>query len=132
NSPFNTDPNPVYSYSGPGTMTVTLVSSDGLCFDTTTQTVFVIDNTSVNESALNGNISVFSGEGSIGIQFNLESVEHAQIKVYDASGKLYYDNDSFVGKNKIDIPMKDAAAEMYLVIIELPEKIYSSKVIVRK
>jgi PKD repeat protein len=123
---------PVYSYGTSGTFTVTLVSDDGTCLDSSSQTVFVIDNTSVHEVGLNNNISVFGGDGSIGIQFNLESEEHARIKVYDAGGKIYYDEDSYVGKNKINIPMAGASSEMYVVMIQLPEGIYSSKVILRK
>jgi hypothetical protein len=100
--------------------------------DSSSQTVFVVDNTSINEQNQNNDVFVYGGEGAIGIQFKLEATEHARIKVYTADGKIFYDEDAYVGTDLINIPMKEAAAEMYMVMIELPGRVYSTKVVLRK
>ncbi len=130
-SPLNTSVNPIYSYAISGIMTVTLVSSDGLCYDTTSGTVYIIDNTSINENAVQGNVTVFTGMHLIGVQFNLPDVEDAHVRIYDATGKLVVEKEQYVGQGRMDIPV-DVASEMYSVMVELPGKIYASKVILMK
>jgi PKD repeat protein len=128
-SPTNTNPNPIYSYSAPGNMTVTLISSDSICSDTSMQEVYVFDNTGVFENDQQGNVSVYSGENLIGIQFNLPSVEHALVSVYDASGRLIARRDQHVGQEKLEIQMEEASG-MYSVYVVLPGKTYAAKVVV--
>ncbi|MDQ3111100.1 MAG: fibronectin type III domain-containing protein [Bacteroidota bacterium] len=124
-----TTTDPVYSYSSPGTFTVTLVADDGTCVDSTTQLVFVVDNTGVSEFGLPENISVVAGEEMIGVLFDLPSEQHARIKVYDPAGKLYADQEGYVGKGRVNIPMTGAASEMYFVQIEFADRMYFAKVI---
>lgn len=129
-SPTNTNPNPIYSYSAPGNMTVTLISSDSICSDTSTQVVYVFDNTAVLENDQQGNVGVYGGQNLVGIQFNLPSVEHALIRVYDTNGKLLLERDQYVGQEKLEIPMEDRAAGLYSVYVVLPGKTYAAKVII--
>ena len=128
-SPVSSTANPLYAYSGSGTMTVTLISSDGICEDTSTQTVYVIDNTSVQQLGANGNVGITAGQQSIGVLFNLPAQAHARIRVYDAGGRLVADEETYVGNGKIDIPLTGDASEMYSVFVVLPDKIYSGKVV---
>lgn len=131
-SPINSSANPIYSYSIPGTMTVTLVASDGLCYDTTSETVFIIDNTSINENGLMGDVGVIGAHQEIDVLFNLPSVEHAVVRVYDAAGKLITEKEQTIGKGRMEIPMMNVSSEMYSVIVVLPEKTYAAKVVLIK
>jgi hypothetical protein len=130
-SPIISTTSPVHSYSTVGTYTVMLVADDGICFDTTAQTVFVFTTASISENNLDGNIGVVGGHENIGVLFHLPSFEHAQIKVYDAAGNLYADQEDYVGEGRVDIPMTGAASQVYSVQVILPEKeiIYSAKVV---
>jgi hypothetical protein len=129
NSLLVTTTSPVYSYSSGGTFTVTLVADDGMCVDSSSQTVYIIDNTSVHDIGSNSDVSIFGGEGSIGVQFNLPSNEHALVTVYDASGQLIVQQDEYVGQQRIDIPMQGKASQMYSVYVMLPGKTYTAKVV---
>ncbi len=129
-SPNDLNPNPIYYYTMPGVMTVTLIASDSICSDTSAQTVYVFNNVGVIESALEGNVSVSAAENLIGIQFNLLAVEHAVMQVYDASGKLIVQQEAYVGQERVEINMEGKASGMYSVYITLPGKTYSTKVVV--
>ncbi len=129
-SPININPNPIYSYSTAGSMNITLISSDGICSDTSNQTVFVIDNTGVFENGNANSINIFSESDNINIQFNLAGEEHALISIYDESGKLVRRKDEYVFQNRIQISLEGEASQLYSVFVSLPNKVYASKVIV--
>jgi hypothetical protein len=126
-SVLSTTSNPVYAYTYPGNYTVVLVAEDGTCTDTTTQNIYVFDNTGIGENNLNGTVAVVGSEDMISVLFNLPSTDHAKIQIYDAAGNLYADRESYVGKERIDFPMNSAAG-MYMVYVQLPGKIYATKV----
>ncbi len=128
-SPFSSASNPVYSYLTSGTYDVVLVADDGICSDTMTVPVFVFNNTSVQDHSADGLVQVVTGDQLIGVLFRLPSVQHARVQVFDAAGQLVADEDRYVGQGRLDIPMTGAAAQLYTVIVTLPEKIYSAKVI---
>ncbi|MEO5642302.1 MAG: PKD domain-containing protein [Bacteroidia bacterium] len=128
-SPLDSDPNPFHTYSVPGIMTITLISMDSICSDTSTQLVYVFNDVGMPEDATQGSVSVYTDQNQIGIHFNLSSVEHALIRVYDAGGNLVVEQEEFVGQESVALHMEGKAAGMYSVYILLPGKTYTTKVV---
>lgn len=128
-SPLDTDANPFHTYNGPGVMTVTLISTDSICADTSTQLVYVFNDVGMLENASEINIAVYAGQNLIGVQFNLSSVERAMISVFDASGNIVVQQEEYVGQERINLNMEGKAAGMYSVYIVLPGKTYATKVV---
>lgn len=130
-SGLSTNPNPFYSWNYPGDYTVTLIATDNNCQDTATIVITVLSNLAgVSPVQFSDGVSVLPAENGLALLFELPVNEDVRVHVYDMGGKNLVDIKTNIGSGRLEIPL-NAAAGIYTVMIERPEKTVVKKVLLQ-
>lgn len=122
---------PTHIYMQTGTYTVTLVSSDGVCSDSVTSTVYVNSTpTALNESNSSSGISVVYDKGEVFLLFSLETGTQVNIAVYNMIGEqVFSKNNLFVKNSKIKLDLPSSSIGIYIAVSEMENAVVSKKVV---
>jgi PKD repeat protein len=112
--------NPVYTYAGGGSFTVTLTATNGNCSDVTT-----ISLTSVSvgdELALIENISIYPNptNSNATLSVVLSEAKAFDVMLIDITGKLIFNenvSNTNIGENRVNIPVNEVENGIYFVRI---------------
>ncbi len=112
--------NPVYTYAGGGSFTVTLTATNGSCSDVTT-----ISLTSVSvgdELALIENISIYPNptNSNATLSVVLSEAKAFDVMLIDITGKLIFNenvSNTNIGENRLNIPVNEVENGIYFVRI---------------
>lgn len=79
---------PTYQYTSTGTYTVTLVASNGVCTDTATQIVEVIQSVGIEEEINFGSIDLYPNptQGDVNLTFGLDATRDIKVEVFNVLG----------------------------------------------
>ena len=110
--------NPSYSYTSPGTYTVSLTVSNGISTDTETKTAYInVQGVGIEEKGIEDEIRLYPVPANESL--SIESpVEINSIRITDLSGKVVFENTTTGNKITIDLP--DLHKGVYLLYIETP------------
>lgn len=128
--------NPVHYFSYSGIYNVTLISSNGSCYDTAYMTIVVVDSiltpVSVDESAsLFSDMNVLYDGEDIYLEFNLDKEKNVDISVYDLLGSRVVIIPSVsVFKSVIKLPVNNFSAGMYVSVADMQDAILVRKVLI--
>lgn len=123
--------NPTHTYTFTGTYTVALMSDDGLCSDTLTKTIVVINS---NPTALNGSpsasdINVAYENGDVYLLFSLNKATQVNISVYNMLGEeIFAKNNLVVQNEKIKLDLSIASSGIYIAVSEMTDAVISKKI----
>ena len=132
-SPVDFSLNPIHAYAIAGTYTVTLIISDGICSDTSRQTVQIMPSTTgINTLLINQAVTIEQMNGTYFASFNLPSEMQAQISMYDMLGnKVMPDINANVSHDKILIPLEGEAQGIYLLSVYVGNQKINRKIVIQ-
>jgi hypothetical protein len=118
----------VYTYNTPGTYTVKLNSSNGICTDEDSISIEVVNTTGFLASNKPGHVEMFLGRQSVLLSFAGASSARGDVKIYDMAGRLVkiIRDVPFTGSYSIDL--SDVATGNYIITIgdELTRMIFTT------
>lgn len=123
---------PIHSYTATGTYTVTLISSNGPCADTTFNTVFVTNSnpTALNTDQYSSHINVGYEHGDVYLIFSFSKATQVNIHVYNMLGEeIFSKNNQIVKEDKIRLDLPSSAAGVYIAVSEMTDALVSKKII---
>ena len=109
---------PTHQYTATGTYTVTLVASNGVCTDTVTGTVVVVQTVGIEEELVVGSIELFPNptQGDVNLTFDLDRNHDIRIEVYDMLGVRVIDTgEKNVREGTYTYQIGDHTAGVYFV-----------------
>lgn len=131
-SAIDTTIHPIHFYNSPGTYTVTLIASDGLCSDTVSYTLVVIGSpTSIPYTSIPyTSVQVLYENGEVFLAFDLPEATDITIRVYSMVGeKIVAQNKLNVKNEKIKLALPNPSAGIYMAVSEMQKTIISKKII---
>jgi PKD repeat protein len=132
-SGINSSVSPMHSYSLVGSYTVTLVSYNGYCSDTTFSKIIVINSipTGLNVNQPNTSISVVYDNGQVFLLFSLSEETRVDISIYNVLGEeLFSQNNLVVKKDKIKLNFSPSSIGVYIAISEMKDAIVSKRIFI--
>jgi len=121
---FSNETHPVHFYSSAGSYDITLLAENSLlpmCFSEQTKNIVVIDSTSliVPTNSEISNISVYSFNDKIVIDFNVGKKMNLSFDIFNSLGQLVYRKElSISGNNSIEIPGILSKNQIYFLVIK--------------
>jgi len=103
-------------YTTPGTYEVELIVFHGMCSDTSTVTVEVINSVGITESSGNGNITVYPNPNNGSFIIDIGEIGDGLLTVTDVLGRTVYELE-FDNQQKIE--MSDFSSGVYMVQLNL-------------
>jgi PKD repeat protein len=128
--------NPVHNYNYAGTYTVTLISSNGNCSDSSHKTIVVVDSLNANLTSVvsqdqnSSSVNVIYDQGEIYLAFGLPDAEDVCISVYNLIGeKIYSENVFHVQENRIKLNLENIPSGIYIAVARMPDAVISKKIL---
>ncbi len=131
-SPLDVSVNPIHSYTATGSYTVTLISSDGPCSDTTTASIVVVNSnpTGLNTGNYSSQVNVIYENGEVYLLFSLSNATRVNISVYNLLGEeIFFEKDLQVKNDKIKLDIPVLSAGVYVAVSEFIDERVSKKFI---
>jgi hypothetical protein len=128
----STDENPSVTYETPGTYSVTLEVGDGVQTATITKDDYIIVHNCTGLNEISANVNIYPNPNTGVFFMDLQGMETADIKIYNAVGTLVYEESDYANDNSMKrIDLSHEAEGVYMLIIENDDQRMIEKIIVK-
>ena len=119
NGTTSLDENPIATFSEPGDYWVTLVSTNGTCESSYSQTIYVVNNTTVETVIARDNYSIIKNNRTATVTIKVNNSSAATVRLLDINGRIL--KIASVGEGVYEIDAAKFAVGLYLIEIATEE-----------
>jgi PKD repeat protein len=128
----STEENPSVTYATPGTYTVSLEVGDGVETATITKEDYIVVHNCTGVNEVVAGVNIYPNPNNGVFYMDLQGMESADLKIYNAVGTVVYEESNFVNDNSMKrIDLSQQAEGVYMLIIENDDQKLIEKIVVK-
>lgn len=128
----STEENPTVVYETPGEYNVSLEVGDGSNTVSTTKTDYIIVSNCTGVAEVASGLNIYPNPNTGVFFMDLQGMESANIKIYNAVGTMVYEESNFTNDNSMKrIDLSQQAEGVYMIIVENENQKLIEKIVIK-